>query len=99
MRKMMLSLLLLAGVSMAAQQAPQLPAPFATESANNTPRVVDAPAGAKLQVPPGFTVQPWAAGFDMPRFMLLAPGGEVLLSDSGAGNVYVFADGNGARSA
>jgi glucose/arabinose dehydrogenase len=88
---------LFGGALAAAQQAPQLPAPFATESANNTPRVVEAPAGAKLQVPPGFTVQPWAVGFDMPRFMLLAPGGEVLLSDSGAGNVYVFAGGNGAN--
>ena len=93
MRKMMLSLLLLAGVSMAAQQAPQLPPPFATESANNAPRVVDPPPGAALQAPQGFSVEAWATGFDMPRFMLLAPGGEILLSDSGAGVVYVFAGG------
>src|SRR5438874_2365020 len=85
-----------AAALVAAQQAPQLPAPFATESANNAPRVVDAPAGARLQVPPGFAVEPWASGFDMPRFMLLAPGGEVLLSDSGAGIVYAFAGGKTA---
>ena len=96
MRSLIATLVVVAGVLVAAQQAPQLPRPFATESANNAPRVVDAPAGARLQVPPGFTVQMWAAGFDEPRFMLLAPGGEILLSDSGSGTVYVFAGGNGA---
>ena len=89
-------LVIAAGVLVAAQQAPQLPAPFATDSANNAPRVVEAPAGARLQVPQGFSVEMWAAGFDTPRFMLLAPGGEVLLSDSGSGTVYVFAGGKGA---
>jgi glucose/arabinose dehydrogenase len=96
MRAITSLLVLVAGVLLAAQQQPQLPAPFATDSANNAPRVVDPPAGARLQVPPGFTVETWASGFDMPRFMLLAPGGEILLSDSGAGAVYVFAGGKAA---
>ncbi|HEY3094069.1 MAG TPA: PQQ-dependent sugar dehydrogenase [Vicinamibacterales bacterium] len=96
MRSVAVAIALVMTVVLAAQQAPQLPAPFATESANNAPRVIEAPAGARLQVPPGFTVQTWAAGFDTPRFMLLAPGGEILLSDSGAGTVYAFAGGNGA---
>ena len=96
MRLFTATLILLAGVFLAAQQAPQLPAPFATESANNAPRVVDPPAGARLQVPQGFAVDTWASGFDMPRFMLLAPGGEILLSDSSAGVVYVFAGGKAA---
>ena len=96
MRSLIAPLVIAAGVLVAAQQAPQLPAPFATESANNAPRVVEAPAGARLQVPQGFSVEMWAAGFDTPRFMLLAPGGEVLLSDSGSGTVYVFAGGKGA---
>ena len=84
---------LVVGGALLGAQAPQLPAPFATPSATNAPRVVDAPAGAMLHVPQGFAVSTWASGFDMPRFMLLAPGGEVLLSDSGAGIVYVFAGG------
>ena len=96
MRSLIATLVVTAGVLLAAQQAPQLPAPFATESATNQPRVVDPPAGAHLQVPRGFSVETWATGFDMPRFMLLAPGSEILLSDSGAGNIYVFAGGNGA---
>src|SRR6266536_1203933 len=96
MRSITIVCLLAAAALVAAQQPPQLPAPFATESANNAPRVVDPPAGARLQVPPGFAVDTWASGFDMPRFMLLAPGGEILLSDSGAGVVYVFAGGKPA---
>src|SRR4051812_47158398 len=95
MRSLVALLVAAAGVLVAAQQAPQLPAPFATESANNAPRVVDAPPGARLETPPGFSVETWATGFDAPRFMLLAPGGEVLLSDS-AGVVYVFAGGRPA---
>ncbi len=96
MRIFTVMLVFVAAVVVAAQQAPQLPPPFASDSANNAPRVVDAPAGARLQVPQGFSAATWAAGFDTPRFMLLAPGGEVLLSDSGSGTVYVFARGNGA---
>jgi glucose/arabinose dehydrogenase len=97
MRALTSVLVVIAGVLVAAQQAPRLPAPFATGSVANAPRVVDAPAGAHLQVPAGFSAETWASGFDMPRFMLLAPGGEVLLSDSGAGVVYVFAGGKAAE--
>ena len=93
MRVVTVMLFLVGGAFVAAQQAPQLPAPFATPSATNAPRVVEPPAGAMLHVPQGFSVSTWASGFDMPRFMLLAPGGEILLSDSGAGIVYVFAGG------
>ena len=96
MRTLTSMLVVVAGILVAAQQAPQLPRPFATESVANNPRVVDPPPGAKLQMPQGFSVETWASGFDMPRFMLLAPGGEVLLSDSGAGVVYVFAGGKAA---
>ena len=81
MRVVTVMLFLVGGAFVAAQQAPQLPAPFATPSATNAPRVVEPPAGAMLHVPQGFSVSTWASGFDMPRFMLLAPGGEILLSD------------------
>jgi glucose/arabinose dehydrogenase len=74
----------------------KLPAPFATPSANNGPKVVSRPDGAQLQVPHGFNVEEYAGGFDAPRFMLLAPGGEILLSDSAAGSVYALTDKNKA---
>jgi glucose/arabinose dehydrogenase len=88
--------ILVGGVVVAAQQAPQIPAPFSTPSSTNRPVVVAAPEGARLQVPQGFTVEPWADGFDQPRYMLQGPGGEILLSDSMAGVVYAFGGGKAA---
>ena len=70
----------------------KLPAPFATPSSNNRPKVVGRPDGAKLQVPHGFEIEEYAGGFDTPRFMLLGPSGEIVLSDSAAGSVYVLID-------
>jgi glucose/arabinose dehydrogenase len=84
----------LAGAALAWQETAsvKLPAPYATPSANNRPHVIERPGGAQLQVPHGFDVEEWATGFDMPRFMLLGPGSEVLLSDSDCGCVYVLTD-------
>ncbi|HTP35458.1 MAG TPA: PQQ-dependent sugar dehydrogenase [Candidatus Acidoferrales bacterium] len=74
-------------------QQKQLPAPFATPSANNRPRVIPQPDGAKLDVPGGFHIEIWQEGFQVPRFMMLGPGNEVLLSDAADapnGSVYVL---------
>ena len=90
-------LILVGGVLVAAQQAPQLPPPFSTPSSTNRPVVVEAPAGARLQVPAGFSVETWATGFEIPRYLLQGPGGEILLTDSGAGTVYAFAGGKAAE--
>ena len=76
------------------QFAAKLPAPYATPSSNNRPKVVSRPTGAKLQVPSGFEIEEYAGGFDTPRFMLLGPSGEILLSDSAGGAVYVLTDKN-----
>ncbi len=76
----------------------KLPAPFATPSANNRPHVVEKPGGAKLNLPAGFSVNVWAEGFDVPRYMLQGKNGEILLSDMGrSGGVYVFPNGDPAR--
>jgi glucose/arabinose dehydrogenase len=76
----------------------ELPEPFHTPSARNGPEVVAKPEGAALKLPAGFAVQEYLSGFVRPRFMLLAPGNEVLLSDSGSrdkadGVVYAIKDG------
>src|SRR5664279_3566019 len=94
-RGMLLSaaLFVAAGVLFHAAQNPQLPAPYATKSVNNGPRVIPQPDNAKLDMPPGFKVEIWAEDFNVPRFMMLGPGNEILLSDSGAapkGCVYVI---------
>jgi glucose/arabinose dehydrogenase len=69
----------------------KLPPPYATPSVNNGPRVIDRPGGAQLKLPHGFEIEEYAADFERPRFMLLGPGNEVLLTDSAQqGAVYVL---------
>lgn len=75
----------------AAPVPPKLPEPYHTPSANNRPHVIARPDGAQLKVPAGFSVEEYAAGFERPRYMLLGPSGEVLLTDStNQGAVYVL---------
>ena len=69
-----------------------LPEPYHTESATNPPRLIPRPKQASLSVPEGFVVEEYLSGFLRPRFMLLGPEGEVLLSDIAAGVVYVIRD-------
>ena len=93
LRGMLLSAALFAAAVILFAQTPPLPAPFATKSVNNGPRVIPQPEGAKLTVPPGFHIELWAEDFNVPRFMMLGPGNEILLSDSGnarQGCVYVL---------
>ena len=52
------------------------------------------PGDAQLKVPRGFEIEEYATGFNTPRFMYTAPGGEIILSDSSAGTVYVLVDKN-----
>ena len=51
------SALLLAASAVFYAQQKDLPAPFATPTANNRPRVIPQPEGAKLSVPTGFQVE------------------------------------------
>jgi glucose/arabinose dehydrogenase len=72
-----------------------LPAPFATPSSRNNPTVVAKPEGAGLTAPPGFVVEEFMDFAGMrPRFMMLGPSNEILISDtSGNGNVFAIKDG------
>lgn len=73
----------------------ELPAPFATPSVRNNATVVPKPDGATLSAPAGFVVEEFMdfAGL-RPRFMMLGPGNEILLTDtSGNGSVFVIKDG------
>jgi glucose/arabinose dehydrogenase len=70
-----------------------LPPPNPAEDAVNPPRVIPRPADAKLNMPPGFSVETFAEGeFREPRWMALAPNGDVFLSDSRAGKIIVLRD-------
>ncbi len=73
-----------------------LPAPYDTRSASNSPAVVAPPPGVALKVPPGFTVQLFASGFETPRRMSVAPNGDVFLAESGAGRIRIIRAADGA---
>lgn len=47
-----------------------------------------------LRAPAGFTVSEYASGFKQPRHLALAPNGDVFLTDSAAGQIYVLRDAN-----
>jgi glucose/arabinose dehydrogenase len=70
-----------------------LPPPNATGDATNPPKVVDRPAGARLAVPPGFSVSVFAEGdFTRPRWITTTPSGDVLVADADANEIVLLAD-------
>jgi len=71
---------------------PQLPAPFATKSAGNGPSESKPPLGFLPSVPAGFHINIFAKDFKVPRFLAVAPNGDVFLADTGAGKVVVLRD-------
>jgi glucose/arabinose dehydrogenase len=72
----------------------QLPKPYATPSAGNPPHVSSQPANATLHLPPGFRISLFADKLDDPRTMLLAPNGDVIVSEPGAGKITILRDTN-----
>lgn len=79
-------------------QPPSLPAPYTQPIVANPPVVKPAP-GFKPQAPRGFTVSLFAKGFREPRYMAVAPNGDVFLADTSGGKVFVLRDpGRGAAS-
>ena len=69
-----------------------LPKPYATESADNGPKVTPR-NGAPLHVAKGFRVEPYATGLDRPRKVTVAPNGDVFVAESYAGRVSVLRGG------
>lgn len=73
----------------------KLPSPFHTESARRSSRVIPQPSNATLTVPKGFKVNVFAEGdFAYPRWMALAPNGDVFVADSRANRIVVLRDTN-----
>jgi glucose/arabinose dehydrogenase len=70
--------------------AADLPAPYATESANNGPDLVKRPDGAWPRAPKGFTVGLYADGLDNPRQIRTAPNGDVFVAESAPGRIRVL---------
>jgi glucose/arabinose dehydrogenase len=79
-------------------RADSLPRPYATPSAQNPPQIVKQPADAELHLPLGFKAELFATGFSGPRKMLLAPNGDVIVSDTYAGRIVVLRPAADGRS-
>ena len=70
--------------------AADLPAPYATSSAGNGPRVVARPDNAWPKVPEGFKVELYASDLDNPRLLRTAPNGDVFVAETRAGRIRVL---------
>lgn len=67
-----------------------LPRPYATDSARNTPTLVPRPADRWPQVPAGFKVDLYATDLNGPRQIRVAPNGDAFVAESRAGQIRVF---------
>lgn len=73
-----------------------LPPPYATRSAGNSPRIVSQPYGARLSAPPGFTVRLFASGLSGPRLLRVAPNGDILIAETRANRIRILRTRDGA---
>ncbi|MGA2428818.1 MAG: sorbosone dehydrogenase family protein, partial [Candidatus Acidiferrum sp.] len=71
---------------------PQLPAPFATKSAGNPPEETMPPKGFLPTVPAGFQISIFASDFKEPRWLTVAPNGDIFLADTHGGAIYILRD-------
>ena len=93
-----------AGKTVRAEEAPgqrfeikpaDLPPPFATRSAGNSPDRVRRTAGTAPRVPAGYRANLFAEGLDHARWLAVAPTGEVFLAEPRAGKVTLLIDSDG----
>lgn len=69
-----------AGTVAVANNTISLPPPYATPSVRNSPKVIGWSAGKTPQAPPGFKVTMFADSLDNPRWMYVAPNGDVFVA-------------------
>ena len=80
--------------------ASSLPPAFATPSSRNSSSVVAKPANASLSLPRGFRIEVFSAGHTGPRKMLVAPNGDILVTEMRGGRVSVLhPSSDGSRAA
>jgi glucose/arabinose dehydrogenase len=70
-----------------------LPAPFATHSTANLSQHEVRTDAEIPKAPPGFTVDLFVSGLNMPRVLRVAPDGDIFVAETGAGRVRVFRSG------
>ena len=76
-------------------QIKSLPPPFASDSASQQPQIIQRPLGSDLQVPEGFQVNVFAQGLSRPRWLTVAPNGDVLLAESYEHRIRLLRDSDG----
>lgn len=77
-----------------------LPAPFATPSARNAPKLVAKPSDATLSVPPGFKVAVFSSEVTGPRTIRVAPNGDIFVAETSGGRIKVLrASADGLKAA
>ncbi|MBC8084782.1 MAG: sorbosone dehydrogenase family protein [Hymenobacter sp.] len=86
----------LAGFSTTAQNVPPEATPFKMQGNIYLPRKlpVTEERVAGLRVPAGFTITKYAEGLDMPRMLVVAPNGDVYVSNRVKGTVTLLRDAN-----
>ena len=67
-----------------------LPRPYATESFDRDPHLVQRPASAWPQAPAGFQVTAYATGLENPRLIRRAPNGDLFVAESAPGRIKVL---------
>jgi glucose/arabinose dehydrogenase len=70
-----------------------LPAPYATRSTANMSHQEARTEADVPKAPPGFAVDLFATGLNMPRVIRVAPNGDIFVAETGAGRVRVFRPG------
>jgi len=75
-------------------QKPKLPAPFETDSSGNGPNKENPPAGFLPTVPAGFKVNVYLSGIRRPRWLTVAPNGDIFLANTvGKGEILILHSG------
>jgi glucose/arabinose dehydrogenase/mono/diheme cytochrome c family protein len=67
-----------------------LPEPLATSSSGNGPKLVPRPENAWPQALPGFKVELYASGLDVPRLIRTAPNGDFFVAEDRKGEIRIF---------
>jgi glucose/arabinose dehydrogenase len=75
-----------------------LPPPFASASAGNSPRNVPRPEGALPSVPENFSASLWATDPDRGRVMAKAPNGDIFISSTTKRLIKVFRSSSGEKA-
>ncbi len=96
--RILLAFLIVSGTALASDLPGQhflvlpkdMPKPFATPGVDNTPYIVAQPRGVSPQVTKGFIIEPYVTGLVNPRWMALAPNGDVFLAEHYSGKITLL---------